>query len=136
MAPTRPAENAAPRVEGEAEGALRLLRDHVELRQDRQLLPQGSPCVACGACASLATTDALVADAEDTGALPAPCSPHRAPVRHLANLFVEEPDAWKSACPDPWGPGEPKSPGYPTVATQPIKPGGSVLARRRSRFSV
>ena len=29
-------------------------------------------------------------------------------------MFFEEPDAWKSACPDLWGPGEPKSPGYPT----------------------
>jgi hypothetical protein len=43
-----------------------------------------------------------------------PRTAHRPQVRHLANVFFEEPDAWKSACPDLWGPGEPKSPGYPT----------------------
>ena len=46
-------------------------------------------------------------------ALSAPAAVHRSPIRHVA-MFLEEPDAWSSACPDLWGPGEPKSPGYPT----------------------
>ena len=57
------------------------------------LLLPGSFRVACGARATLATRDAMADDGEAAGAVPAPCTAHRSSVRHLANLFVEEPDA-------------------------------------------
>jgi hypothetical protein len=67
--------------------------NHVELRPDLALLLPGKVRVACGARATLATRDAMADDGEAAGAVSAPCTAHRPSVRHLTNLFVEEPDA-------------------------------------------
>src|SRR5438128_11802653 len=93
MAPARPAGRATPYAGEEAQRPLWLLRHHGERPRDYQGALHGQADLAEGALASVATASVVGEDAEDPGAVPASSFAHCSPVRNLANLFSEEPDA-------------------------------------------
>ena len=67
------------------------------------------------ALASLAPTSALDGDAADLGAVSAPCTARQILKHHVANLFLEEPDAGILQVRICGGPGKATTRGYPAA---------------------
>ena len=67
-------------------------------------VPLGDEDLVQVALAPLEPASHLESDETDLEALPASHPERRSSTRHVANLLLEEPDAWKPASPDLWGP--------------------------------
>src|SRR5690349_25042935 len=93
LAPTRSAEHAAPHTIDEAARPLRLLRHHVELRGARALSLDRRRYLAPRTLTPLAAVLRVEQDACTPEATPVASAAHRSSIRHVANLFLEEPDA-------------------------------------------
>jgi hypothetical protein len=81
-----------------------VLRRPVEYAKARNAVPPGDEDLVQVALAPFEPASHLESDETDLEALPASHPERRSSTRHVANLLLEEPDAWKSASPDLWGP--------------------------------
>src|SRR6185312_11781576 len=88
-----PDRSAAPRIDPEAERALCVLRHHVELRSALAALALSKSHLEARARASLSARLFVDEDASAPRTQSASAASHRPSVRHVANLFLEEPDA-------------------------------------------